>query len=127
KNRSSRGTFTSKIKAVIHSVFGGNELPSITTQGSPEHIQEWKRNAAVGRCYSKLFKKIRLEQPATHMSKIIERFRREKNVPSKMQIAYAISISEIYLCPNNQSIQINEGNVKQKIIKNLVSFNFNFT
>jgi aspartate carbamoyltransferase regulatory subunit len=61
------------------------------------------------------------------MSKIIERLRREKNVPSKMQIAYAISISEIYLCPNNQSIQINEGNVKQKIIKNLVSFNFNFT
>ena len=61
------------------------------------------------------------------MSKIIERLRREKNVPSKMQIAYVISISEIYLCPNNQSIQINEGNVKQKIIKNLVSFNFNFT
>jgi hypothetical protein len=58
------------------------------------------------------------------MSRIMEKLRKENKSPSKIQIAYAISICEIFLCPYNQTIQINEGIVKPKIIKNLVSFNF---
>jgi hypothetical protein len=60
------------------------------------------------------------------MSRIIERLCRERNSPSKIQLAYAISITETYLCPEIQSIQIKESIVKEKIVKNLVSFNFSF-
>lgn len=60
------------------------------------------------------------------MSKIVEKLRREDKNPSKIQIAYAISICETYLCPENQYIQMNENVIKPKIAKNLVSFNFNF-
>lgn len=54
------------------------------------------------------------------MSKIAEKLRKEDKKPSKIQIAYAISICEVYLCPDNLTIQINEG-VKSKITENLVS------
>lgn len=60
------------------------------------------------------------------MSKIIERLRREKSSPSDIQIAYAISVAETYLSPENPTIQMNENIIKPKISKNLVSFNFHF-
>jgi hypothetical protein len=53
------------------------------------------------------------------VEKITERLRD----PSKTQIAYAISICETYLDPSNQVIQMKEGLIKEKIIKNLVSLN----
>jgi hypothetical protein len=56
------------------------------------------------------------------MSMIIDKLRREKKSPSKVQIAYAISICETYLNPENQIIQMNEAIMKPKIIKNMVSF-----
>ena len=58
------------------------------------------------------------------MSKIMEKLRKKEKKPlSRIQIAYAISICETYLCPHNQMIQINES-IKPKIVENLVSFNF---
>ena len=60
------------------------------------------------------------------MSKIIKKLRRnEKNNPTKIQIAYAISTCETYLDPRNPIIQMNEAIMKLKIMKNLVSFNLN--
>ena len=114
--------FTSKVKEAIHFVYG-SELPCINAQAFPSKIQEWKSDTAVSRYYAKLFKRVSEDQPTTFVSKIIERLRREKSSPSKTQIAYAISVCETYLCPTNQIIQMNEGILKQKIVKNLVSFN----
>ena len=54
------------------------------------------------------------------MSKILEKLRKEDKKPSKIQIAYAISICEVYLCPDNPTIQINDV-VKSRITENLVS------
>ena len=54
------------------------------------------------------------------MSKIAGKLRKEDKKPSKIQIAYVISICEVYLCPDNPTIQINEG-IKPKITENLVS------
>lgn len=125
QHRSIRGSFTSKVKEAIHSVFGANELPSINTQATPSQIQKWKNTSGLKRCYQNLFKKINNNELTTFMSKIIEKLRSEKRSPLKIQITYVISISETYLSPENQSIQINENIVKPKIIKNLVSFNFN--
>lgn len=62
----------------------------------------------------------------TYMSLIIDKLRKEKKNPSKTQIAYAISICETYLNPNNQNIQMSESIMKLKIINNLVSFNLQF-
>jgi len=122
-HRSVRGTFTSKVKDVMYSIF--DNLPSINTQATPSQIQDWKARSDVKNCYSKLFKKIKDDNPTTYMSKIVEDLRkREKKILSRIQIAYAISICETYLCPHNQTIQISESIVKPKIVKNLVSFNF---
>ncbi|UZO25923.1 uncharacterized protein OCT59_018177 [Rhizophagus irregularis] len=89
-----RGTFTSRVKDVMYSIFEatGHKLPSINTQASPSKIQEWKSKAEL---------------------------RKENKNPSKTQIAYAISICETYLNPNNQNIQMSESIMKSKIINNL--------
>ncbi|CAB5200903.1 unnamed protein product [Rhizophagus irregularis] len=46
QHRSIRGTFTSRVKDVMYSVFEatGHKLPSINTQASPSKIQEWKND-----------------------------------------------------------------------------------
>ncbi|GET54421.1 hypothetical protein GLOIN_2v1591384 [Rhizophagus irregularis DAOM 181602=DAOM 197198] len=61
QHRSIRGTFTSRVKDVMYSVFEvtGHKLPSINTQASPSKIQEWKSKAEVKRCYNNLFKKVK--------------------------------------------------------------------
>lgn len=116
--RSVRGTFTSKVKEAIHIVFP--ELPPIDSKATPSEIQEWKAKPEVARSFSKLFKKIESDKPKTYIKKIIDRIWREgKNAP-KMQIAFAIGISETYLDPSNQTIQMNEHLLKPKIIKNMV-------
>ncbi|UZO09899.1 uncharacterized protein OCT59_030111 [Rhizophagus irregularis] len=58
-------------------------------------------------------------KPTTYMSLIIDKLRKENKNPSKTQIAYAISICETYLNPNNQNIQMSESIMKSKIINNL--------
>ena len=117
--------FTSRVKDAMYSVF--DELTAINSQATPSQIQDWKRMTMVKKCYSKLFKKIKPDHSTTYISKIIEKLRSKENKsPSEIQIAYAISICETYLCPESQTIQICEANTKSKIIKNLVSFNFNF-
>ena len=94
-------------------------------QASPVQIQNQKKTPAVAKCYRKLFKRIKPDEPTTFISRIIENLRKDKENPSEIQIAYAISISETYLCSKNQGIQIND-TIKPNIEKNLVSFNFNF-
>ena len=101
------------------------ELPQINTQAMLSQIQQWKDTATVAKCYRKLFKRIKLDEPTTFMSRIVEKLRKDKRNPSKVQIAYAISISETYLYPDVHGIQINDS-IKLNIEKNLVSFNFNF-
>lgn len=102
----------------MYSVF--DELPSINTQTDPSEIRDWKQMPAVKKCYKSLFRKINPDLPATYMSKIVEKLRKDDKKPSKIQIAYAISICEVYLCPDNPTIQINDV-VKSRITENLVS------
>ncbi|UZO19022.1 uncharacterized protein OCT59_010327 [Rhizophagus irregularis] len=113
----------------MYSVFEatGHKLPSINTQASPSKIQKWKSKAEVKRCYNNLFKKVKDRQPTIYMSLIIDRLRKENKNPSKIQIAYAISICEIYLNPNNQNIQMSESIMKSKIINNLLENRDKFT
>ncbi|PKB98151.1 hypothetical protein RhiirA5_506303 [Rhizophagus irregularis] len=113
----------------MYSVFKttGHKLLSINTQASPSKIQEWKSKPKVKRCYNNLFKKVKDGQPMTYMSLIIDKLRKENKNPSKTQIAYAISICETYLNPNNQNIQMSESIMKSKIINNLLENRDKFT
>jgi hypothetical protein len=120
QHRSIRDSFTSRVKDTIYAVFG-NELPYTDTHAIYLEIQEWKTKSSVRKCHAKLFKKIREDQPTTYMSKIIEKLWKTKKDAPKVQIAYAISICETYLDPENQIIQMNENVMKPKIIKNMVS------
>ncbi|GES94417.1 hypothetical protein GLOIN_2v1735248 [Rhizophagus clarus] len=121
QHRSIQGTFTSRVKDVMYSVFEatGHKLPSINTQVSLSKIQEWKSKPEVKICYNNLFKKVKDGQPTTYISLIIDKLRKENKNLSKTQIAYAISICETYLNPNNQNIQMSESIIKSKIINNL--------
>lgn len=55
------------------------------------------------------------------MTKIIEKIWKVKKDAPEIQIAYAISVCETYLNPENQTIQMSEVIIKPKIIKNLVN------
>jgi len=57
------------------------------------------------------------------MALIINRAWKEnkKDIP-KVQIAYAISICEVFLNPDNHHVKLSEKLIKQKIRKNLVNF-----
>ncbi|UZO13785.1 uncharacterized protein OCT59_005272 [Rhizophagus irregularis] len=91
QHRSIRGTFTSRVKDVMYSVFEATrrKLPSINNR----HLVNQRFENG--------------------------RLRKENKNPSKTQIAYAISICETYLNPNNQNIQMSESIMKSKIINNL--------
>lgn len=117
QHRSVRGTFTSKVKDAIHYVF--SELPQINTCSS---IDDWKKKPVVGKCYSKLFKKVKNEPTTSYMTKIIDRVLRDRRNASKVQIAFTISICETYLDPCNEVVQISEVTMQPRIAKNLVSF-----
>ena len=99
QHRSIRGSFTSKVKDAIYAIFK-NELPHIDTHATHSEIQEWKKKPSVRKCRARLFKKIQ-GQPITYMSKIIEKLWKTKKDAPKIQIAYAISICETYLDPEN--------------------------
>jgi len=51
-----------KVKEAIYRVYGA-ELPQINTQAMLSQIQQWKDTAAVAKCYRKLFKRIKLDDP----------------------------------------------------------------
>jgi len=77
---------------------------------------------AVKKSYNNLFKKIRPHFPETYMSRIIGKLWKDKKNAPKNQVAYAISVCETILNPNNLTIQINEETTKHLITKNYVSF-----
>lgn len=102
----------------MHFVF--DKLPLIKIQG-PSEVQEWKNDKIVAECYKKLFKRVEKDESNTYMTRIIEKIWKDRRNAPKIQIAFAISICESYLDPENQTISINEHIIKQKITQNLVN------
>ena len=125
KHRSARGSFVAKTREAIHFVFRSFQLPPFpcsTTVSESETI-EWKKNPIVKVCHNKLYKKINPNGTETYMTKIIDRlFKGEKKKTSKVLIAFAISICEKLLNPDNRILSINEEVIKDSLSKNIVSF-----
>lgn len=99
------------------------KLSPINNNASESEIKAWKGDVVIKNCFKQLFKKIDPAKPETYMSKIIENlWKGGKKNGSKMQIAFAISVCEIVLNPDNLFVSINENIIKPVLIKNLVSF-----
>ncbi|RHZ88071.1 hypothetical protein Glove_26g72 [Diversispora epigaea] len=102
-----RGTLCARIKTAIFENFS-NMLPSISNVAKASEIAAWKKKLAVSNCFHKLFEKIEDDENNTYMTKIIKNvWPKKKNIPN-LQIAWAISISEIFLNPKNEVIKMSE-------------------
>jgi|SRR5581483_2001802 len=104
-------------------VFRPNKLTPITNCKDSE-VRIWKANPIVKDCFKKLFKKIGPEEAETYMSRIIRNLWKgnKKSKGPKMQIAFAISICQFILDPDNSTITVSEEVIKPILDKNLVCF-----
>jgi hypothetical protein len=93
------------------------KLPTINANDPYSEISEWKKNPVVVESHKLLFR--RADESATYMTKIIDKVWSTKKTTPKIHIAYAISVCEFMLDPNNQKIQISEHFIKPKIAKYL--------
>ncbi|RHZ83216.1 hypothetical protein Glove_99g225 [Diversispora epigaea] len=98
-----------------------NMLPPISNVAKASEIAAWKKKLAVSNCFRKLFEKIEDDENDTYMTKIIKNvWPKKKNIPN-LQIAWAISISEIFLNPKNEVIKMSEEIIQPALARNLVS------
>jgi hypothetical protein len=107
---------------MMFSVFSELNLKTINSNSTETQIKKWKKSAELKKCHNKLFKKISSSEPETYMSRIIGKLWKEKKNAPKIQIAFAISICETILNPNNLVIQVNEDKIKDLCMRNYVSF-----
>ena len=99
------------------------QIPLIDSTLKESTIRRWKGTPEVKNCYDNLFKfagKKSVEHE-TFMSKIIQKLRKTKKGITKMQIAYAISVYETLLSPQNLCIHATESTIKPILAKNFVS------
>lgn len=105
---------------VVFKEFNLPAIPAVSTALKESEIRKWKESAAVKICHEKLFKKINSPDPETYISRILQ-ILKGRNHLSNIQIAYAISICQILLNPDNLYIQVTESVIKPILTKNLVS------
>ncbi|RHZ79376.1 hypothetical protein Glove_148g36 [Diversispora epigaea] len=114
-------TLGSKWKPYFEKKFENlNMLPPISNVVKASEIVAWKKKLAVSNCFRKLFEKIEDDENDTYMTKIIKNvWSKKKNIPN-LQIAWAISISEIFLNPKNEVIKMSEEIIQPALARNLV-------
>ncbi|RHZ79625.1 hypothetical protein Glove_143g89 [Diversispora epigaea] len=116
--RSFKGTLCARVKTAIFENFS-NMLPPISNVAKASEIAAWKKKLVVSNCFRKLFEKIEDDKNDTYMTKIIKNvWSKKKNIPN-LQIAWAISISEIFLNPKNEVIKMSEEIIQPALARNL--------
>lgn len=119
KLRSKRGTLSTRIKKAIFSVF---RLPEIKNKAKANEISLWKSLPTVSAAYNNLFKKVNNDENSpTYMRQIIEKVW-PKTEASDLHTAWAISIAELLLNPDNGEISVSEEIIDFLLEKNIVSF-----
>ncbi|RHZ84753.1 hypothetical protein Glove_77g2 [Diversispora epigaea] len=118
KKNSKTCTLCARVKTAIFENFS-NMLPPISNIAKASEIAAWKKKLAVSNCFRKLFEKIEDDENDTYMTKIIKNvWPKKKNIPN-LQIAWAISISEIFLNPKNEVIKMSEEIIQPALARNL--------
>ncbi|RHZ87253.1 hypothetical protein Glove_38g32 [Diversispora epigaea] len=111
-------TLCARVKIAIFENFS-NMLPPISNVTKASEIAAWKKKLAVSNCFRKLFEKIEDDENDTYMTKIIKNvWPKKKNIPN-LQIAWTISISEIFLNPKNEVIKMSEEIIQLALARNL--------
>lgn len=118
KFRNRRSSLCAKVKSAIFEVFE-NELPPISNVAKSKEITDWKKKPTVSNCYKKLFE---IKDDETYMEEIIKTVWPKKKKISNQQVAWAISIAEIFLDPQNEHIKICEEIILPTLEKNEVSY-----
>jgi hypothetical protein len=121
KQRSARGTLTSKAKEALFSTFGENELPPIKNNSTPSEIAEWKNTEEVAECYENLFKSINRNSDQLVIGRILEKVFPQEKLPPKVQIAYVIAVCTTFLSPQYEKIMVDKKTIKSKMAHFLVS------
>jgi hypothetical protein len=102
-------------------IFEVCKVPPISNVAKALEISAWKKKPAILNNFRKLFDRVEEDEEDTYMTRIIKNvWPKQKKIPN-LQIAWAISITEIFLNPNNESIKISEEIIKPILLKNLVS------
>ena len=103
------------------SIFEVCKVPFISVAAKSTEICAWKKKPAVSNSFRKLFDRIEENEEDTYMTQIIKNvWPKKKKIPNQ-QIAWAISIAEIFINPNNENIKISEEIIKPVLLKNIVS------
>ena len=89
-------------------------------------IAAWKNSPKTFKCYKDLFQPIEENEEVTYVSRILEKVFPSSEC-SDEQVAFAISICEMFLNPDYKTIQIKEKILKDLIVNNKVNYwNFDF-
>ena len=113
-----RSSLCARVKSSIFEVY---KIPFISNVAKATEISAWKKKPAILNSFRKLFDRIEENEEDTYMTRIIKNvWPKKKKIPN-LQIAWAISITEIFLNPNNESIKMSEEIIKLALLKNLVS------
>lgn len=121
KQRSARGTLTSKAKEAMFTVFGENVLPPIKNNSTPSEISDWKKNERVAECYKNLFNPVNENSRQLTISRIVEKVFPQEEMPPNVQTAYVIAVCTTMLNPRYEKIIVTEKIIKSKMERFLVS------
>ena len=107
-----------QIRKCLFSVF--RNLPQINVKAAPSKIKTWKELRVVKECYEKLHSKLADDDDETWCGKIVHEIWGDSS-PSNEQIAFAVSVCESFLNPNNEALKTDSKYLNKKLKKNIVS------
>lgn len=108
-----------QIRKSLFSVF--RNLPKINVKAAPSKIKTWKELQAVKECYEKLHSKITDGDEETWCGKMIHETWGDSQKPSNEQVAFAVSVCESFLNPNNEVLKTDSKYLNKRLKKNIVS------
>ena len=90
-------------------------------KAAPSKIKTWKELRAVKECYEKLHSKITDDDDETWCGKIVHEIWGGSPKPSNEQVAFAVSVCESFLDPNNEVLKTDSKYLNKRLKKNIVS------
>jgi hypothetical protein len=108
-----------QIRKSLFSVF--RNLPQINVKAAPSKVKTWKELRAVKECYEKLHSEITEDDDETWCGRIIHGIWGDSPKTSNEQIAFAVSVCESFLDPNNEVLKTDSKYLNKKLKKNIVS------
>ena len=120
-HRGQRGSLSSRIRTAIFRVYREKYLPFINLKAAPNEIKMWKESSVVKECYDLLHSKINGNDDETWCGRILNKLWVDIFKASSEQIAFAVSLCEFFLNPENGNLKNNNKYLRIMTNKNNVS------